>query len=83
MIFPSLDVIHIVFNFFVHHIMEHGRHGSLVGSTGVFETKGHDGVIKIVNWCAEGSLFSIFGGHADLIVATKPVHEGKHGMTGG
>jgi hypothetical protein len=63
--------------------MEHGCHGSLVGSTGIFETERHNGVIKIANWCAEGSFFSIFGGHADLIVATKPVHERKHGMTSG
>ena len=56
------NVIHIIFNFFVHHIMD---------------------MAVIVLWCTEGSFFSIFGGHADLIVATKPVHEGKHGMTGG
>jgi hypothetical protein len=40
MIFPFLglhhNVIHIIFNLFVYHIMEYGCHSSLVGGTGIF-----------------------------------------------
>lgn len=65
----------------MHHVMEYRNHGALISCTCVLPPEGHHRLIEIPNWCLEGALFYISGCHPDLIVAIKPIHEGKHGMS--
>ena len=60
MVFPCFllhhNVIHIVFNFFVHHIMKDCGHDPLVSGTSVLKAKWHDGIVEIPNGGLESSL---------------------------
>uniref|UniRef100_A0A2N9I690 Uncharacterized protein n=1 Tax=Fagus sylvatica TaxID=28930 RepID=A0A2N9I690_FAGSY len=49
------NVINVVFNFLMDHIVKHGRHCPLISSTGVFEAKRHNSVIEVTYGRAEGS----------------------------
>ena len=47
------DVINIIFNFTMHHVVKHGCHDSLVCGPGILKIKWHDGAVEIPNRCAE------------------------------
>ena len=85
MIFSCLwlhnNVIHIVFNFFVHHIMKDHGYNPLICGSDIFETEGHNDVVKVVNRSLKGYLDCIFGWHSDLIITAETIHEWKHSMS--
>ena len=85
MISPRLglhhNIINIIFNFTMHHIMEHCCHGSLICGSGILESKWHDGVVEVPNRRAKCSFLIVPWRHKDLIITAKAIHKGKHCMT--
>lgn len=63
------------------HVVEDGGHGPLIGSTSVFEPKGHDGIMEITQRGSERGLLGIFRGHLNLVVPAEPVHKREHLVT--
>ena len=69
--------IHIDFNLLMHHIIEQGYHGSLVGCIGIRQSKWHDivGIGPLISGecCLGFILFSHFG----QIITWEPIHKGE------
>ena len=84
MVLPLLgfdyNIIDVVFDLAVHHVMEHGYHRSLIRGPSIFKTKRHDDVVEISNRCAESGFFSIFRRHEYLIISVKTIHKREHNM---
>ena len=74
-------VLHVVLHFLVHHVMKYGSHGALIGWACIFQLEGHHCVVRFPNERSESSLFLVLQCHSNLIVSTKSVHKGKHGIS--
>ena len=61
----------------LHHIMEQGYHGLLVGRLVIFQAKWHDIVGISSPMSGERCLGFVFFNHLDLIITQEPVHKGE------
>ena len=64
----SNHVIYVDFDLFMHHIMEQGYHGSLIGSIDVLQTKWHDIICISSPMSGKCCLGFVLLGHLVLIV---------------
>ena len=62
-------VVHVDFDFFVHHIMEQGYHGSLISSTAILQAELHDIICIGSLMCGKYCISFVLLGHLDMIVA--------------
>ena len=74
------NVIHIVLDLCVHHVMKDYGHSRLICGSGIFETEGHNSVIKVTKRSSKGCFGCIFGWHSNMIIAIEAIHEWKHSM---
>lgn len=58
------------------HIKKNNSHGSLIGSTSIFEFEQHDNVMEIAHRCPESNRFTIEWVHLNVIIATEIIHKG-------
>src|SRR5262249_13045181 len=72
------DIINVDLHVQVHHVMEDGCHGSLVGSSSILEAKGYDNITVDHPGCGERGLLLIFFCQADLVVFGETIHKGQH-----
>ena len=70
-------VIDVYFDTLSHQMAENFVHQSLVGCSGVFETKRHNSVKIICIVCDEGGFVNVGCGHGDLIVTGICIQETK------
>ena len=70
-------IIHIDFDLLMHHIMEQGYHGSLVGRTNILQAKWHDIVGVSFPMGGERCLGFVLFSHFDLIITWEPFHKGE------
>src|SRR3954462_13315856 len=73
----SNNVVHINFNFFMHHVMKESSHCPLVSCACILQSKRHHFVAKGTPWGDERCLLHVFRSHLNLIITGEPVHEGK------
>ena len=66
----------------VNEIVEAVCHGTLEGSSSIFEAKGHDSVCECASWGCERHLVTVFFLDLDLVVSEKTINEGKGFMFG-
>ena len=62
--------------------METICHGALEGGSSIFEAKGHDSICECAPWGCESRLIMVFFLDLDLVIARKPIHEGKGLLSG-
>ena len=62
-------VIYVDFDLFMHHIMEQGYHGLLIGSTDILQDEWHDIICISSPMSGKCYLSFVFLDHFDLIVA--------------
>ena len=61
----------------MHHIMEQGYHGSLIGSTDILQVEWHDIICVGSPMSGECSLGFVLLCHLNLVVAWESIHEGE------
>jgi len=70
-------VVYVDFDFFMHHIMEQGCHGSLISSTGILQAKLHDIICIGSLMCGKYYISFVLLNHFDMVVARETIHEGE------
>ena len=73
------NIIYIVFQLLMHHVMEDGCHGTLASA--FFKAKRHHSVIEVPNQGPKCCFLDVLGNHPNLSVSTIPIHEGEHGTS--
>ena len=73
-------VIHIVFQLAMHHVMEYGGHHVLISCACIFQLKGHHNAVEVTYGCFESGFLYISWRHLNLIISTKFIHKGEHGV---
>ena len=76
-------VVYIDFDFFVHHIMERGYHGSLIGSIRILQAEWHDIICIGSPICGKYCFSFVLLDHLDLVVARETIHEGEEPIGSG
>ena len=66
----------------VNEVAEAMCHGTLEGSSSIFQAKGHESICECAPRGCECSLEMIFFLNLDLVISGKPIHEGKDLMSG-
>ena len=70
-----------MFQLLVHHVVEYGHHGVLVGCAYIFQLEGHHSIIEIAYRSIESSFLHVLRHHLNLIISAEFIHEGKHGVS--